>query len=386
MKTTIKYGKQDISLINSTDPLVPTEAIKVSISTQDKTALAIAINKNLSCLLIGETGTGKTSIIKEIAFLRQQPYVRVNMTGFTDPDQLIGTKSVKEGATYFENGIITDAMKRGAILVIDEVNASTPDCLFILHGLLDEDRRITLPNGDVIEPHEDFRVFATCNPDYEGTKAMNKAFLDRFPIIISVDTLTAVKEIKLLQERTDIDEKTANGLVTTATTARKEYAEGKLSTFISTRGLLATATLIKNGMDIRHAYQTAIMQKTNDRQEQKVLLDYFLAVFKLAEGTDDLDIPTVTTKRELESLTRIANEAQSLISETKDQKQKAVIELAEAQRVITTMESKTKTLDQEIKEKNEKLQETERQLETYKRLDEIIKQASKNSEKTEVTQ
>ena len=60
--------------------------------------------------------TGKTSAVKELAYLRKQPYVRVNMTGYTTPDELIGSKSVKNGATYYEDGIITNAMKIGAIL------------------------------------------------------------------------------------------------------------------------------------------------------------------------------------------------------------------------------------------------------------------------------
>lgn len=379
MKNTIKYGNLAIDTINSNDVLVPKNAVKVTIQPQDKTALAIAINKNLACLLIGETGTGKTSIVKEIAYLRQQPYVRVNMTGFTTPDELIGSKSVKNGATYFEHGIITDAMQRGAILVIDEINATTPDCLFILHGLLDEDRRITLPNGEIIEPHKDFRVFATCNPDYEGTKTMNKAFLDRFPIIITIDTLTPVKETKLLQERTGIDEVTAKGLVTVATMARKEYIEGKLTIYISTRGLLATANLTKNGMELRHAYETSIMQKSNDKQEQKVLLDYFLAVFKLAEGSNDLDVPTVTTKRELEELSQQRSNAFSEASKYLDEKR-----IAEAKLITSTEElSKTKialgTTQSELTATLSELKNVKEKLEAYKTLDEIIKQASKNT-------
>lgn len=301
-RDTVSYGENLLSVIHSTDELVPKEAISINLLPHDKKAIAIAVEYNLPCLLVGQTGTGKTSVVREIAYLKQQPYVRVNMTGFTTPDELIGSKSVKNGETFFEHGIISDAMNRGAILVIDEINATTPDCLFILHGLLDEDCRITLPNGDIIRPHKDFRVFATCNPEYEGTKTMNRAFLDRFPIILSIETLAPAEEIALLIERTGLVESVAHGLVAAATYARKDYLEGKLSIYVSTRALLSTATLIKNGLSPRAAYETAISKKSTDTSEQKMLTDFFLAVFKMADGSSPTVRPVITTQEDIEKM------------------------------------------------------------------------------------
>ena len=290
MKKTTKieqltYGGIEIPIINVKDDLVPKSAIEVELEEGDKTALGIALRDNLPALLIGETGTGKTSAIRNLAFLRKQPYVRVNMTGFTTPDDLIGSKSINsKGETYFEYGIITDAMARGALLVLDEINATTPDCLFILHGLLDEDRRITLPNGEIIHPHENFRVFATCNPDYEGTRSMNKAFLDRFPIILNINYLPVPEEIKLITERTGVDVGLAKELVTMATMARTEYMNNKLTVFVSTRTLLNTAMLVAHGLDFKTAYKLTVMRKTNNHDEQKVILDFFGAIRKEGEG------------------------------------------------------------------------------------------------------
>ena len=94
------------------DTLIPKQALPVDILESDLRALGISIKNNLPSLLIGETGTGKTSIIRRLAYQLNKPYVRVNMTGFTTPDELIGSKSVKDGRTYYEDGVITDAMKR----------------------------------------------------------------------------------------------------------------------------------------------------------------------------------------------------------------------------------------------------------------------------------
>lgn len=375
--TMVKYGDNQLTVINSKDPLVPTSALSISLPDSDKKALAIAAEFALPCLLVGQTGTGKTSVIREIAFLKKQPYVRVNMTGFTTPDELIGSKSVKKGATYFEHGIITDAMNRGAILVIDEINATTPDCLFILHGLLDEDCRITLPNGDVIRPHKDFRVFATCNPDYEGTKTMNKAFLDRFPIILSIETLSPKEETRLIVDRTGASEDTANKLVLVATSARKAYLESKLSVYVSTRSLLSVANLAKNGLDLRTAYDVGISKKTNDIVEQKTLLDLFLAVFKMAGGKNTRKDAVITTKEEIDSLKEQAErgriDQKELINVRAEYKDKLAFVQGERDGFEKNLRD---TVNEKIK-LEWKLENMRNELETYKRIDELLKKASK---------
>lgn len=295
-KSTVNYASFDLPIISSRYPqLVPSSCDHIELSLDDRKALALSVLNNMPALLIGETGTGKTSVCKELAFLTKRPYVRVNMSGFTTPDDLIGSKSVAKGATYWEHGVITHAMQVGAILVLDEINATMPDCLFILHGLLDTDHQITLPNGEVIKPHEDFRVFATCNPDYAGTKAINAALLDRFPIILAVDVLPMKEEQELIEKRTKIDSLTAEKLVAIATLLRKSYKEGKITTFASTRALLNIASLIQLGLDSKIAYNTVITRKTQNQDEQHILSDIYHAIYKL-DNSDDSEMPVVTNK------------------------------------------------------------------------------------------
>lgn len=300
-KTTIKYGTVTLPVYDSVDPLVPVGATDVNIKPAYKKALAYSLRDNMPMLIMGHTGTGKTSAIRYIASLVKLPYVRVNMTGYTTPDELIGSKSVKDGHTYYEDGIITNAMKRGAILVLDEINATSPDCLFILHGLLDDDRRITLPNGDVIQPHENFRVFATCNPDYEGTHSMNRAFLDRFPFILTFDTLSPNDEVELLQKRTGIPQDMANILVSIATMNRTAFTEQKTLTYLSTRTLLTCAAFIQAGMSIQEAVTYSLINKGRSDEDKQVIRDYCSAVLK-SNITDKNEVPYVTTKSYIDSL------------------------------------------------------------------------------------
>ena len=299
---TIKYGSLQLPVINQVNDFVPKSAEPVILSSEDQRTVATGILHNFPILLLGEAGTGKTSIARYIAYIRKQGYSRISMTGYSTPDELIGSKSVKGGATYYEDGILTKAMKEGHIVVLDEINATPPDCLFILHGLLDEDRRITLPNGDMVRPHKDFRFIATMNPDYEGTKSLNRALLDRFSIIVSIDTLSPIKEKTLLVKRTGIEEDLAKKMVTTAWVIRKAYSEGKTLMYCSTRTLLQWAQLIKHGLDITKAYEITIENKSR-AEERKSFHDFYCSVFKIpAERTAQDHYPVVLTKEEYKNL------------------------------------------------------------------------------------
>jgi midasin (ATPase involved in ribosome maturation) len=177
---TFSFGGLNLEIKNQENGYVPDATPNIIMPKEQERAVALAVKNNLPILLQGEAGTGKTSIARYVAHKSQQGFTRINMHGYATPDELIGSKSVKDGATYYEYGVLTRAMIEGHITVLDEINATPPDCLFILHGLLDDDKRITLPTGDIVRPHKDFRFFATMNPDYEGTKSLNRALIDRF--------------------------------------------------------------------------------------------------------------------------------------------------------------------------------------------------------------
>lgn len=351
---TIDYGGRKLTKRNQTGANVPTNALPVKLPMADKKALAIAIEKNIPALLIGETGTGKTSAIKELAYRLKQNYTRISLTGYTTPDELIGSKSVKDGATYYENGILTNAMINGHICVLDELNAITPDCSFIIHSLLDDERKISLPNGDIIKPHADFRIFATINPDYEGTKTLNKAFLDRFGILIFVQILTPANEEKLLIERTGISPEIAKKFIATAWLNRKAYTENKTATLISTRSLIQTATLLNEGMTPADAYRTAIVNKART-DEHRAFMDFYNIIFKTDETTKNY-LPEILTPEqvkqrddELQQLRDQNRKYYEDINEATDGKREADERLTETQKLNRLLEEKVKLLEENAK-------------------------------------
>lgn len=332
----IVFGGVKLDVVNQSDPQVPMTAQAISLPKEDARALALAVKHNHACLLMGETGTGKTSAVRFLAHKLGQGYTRINMHGYNTPDELIGSKSINNGSTYYENGILTQAMIKGHIVVLDEINATPPDCMFILHGLLDDDRQISLPNGDVIRPHKDFRFFATMNPDYEGTRGLNRAFMDRFGIILSVDVLKPDAEQKVLSKRANIQDDMAEKMVTVAWMARKAYQEQKTLTFVSTRSLLQWADLIKAGLDEKTSYIKSIVNKARS-EEQSAFADFYNAVFKSA--ADDRDTtPTIITKAELKELKENLDVLRSELQNLRDKLQIADRDIADRNEKISSLE------------------------------------------------
>ena len=109
----------------------------------------------------------------------------VNCSVDLDAESLLGFKTIiqKDGETVidFVEGPVVQAMKKGHILYIDEINMARPETLPILHSVLDHRRMLTNPfTGEVIYAHEDFTVISAINEGYVGTSPMNEALKNRF--------------------------------------------------------------------------------------------------------------------------------------------------------------------------------------------------------------
>lgn len=239
------------------------ETIKMYYPESTKEILTQAVEQNLPVLMVGETGTGKTSFIREIAKQQGRNLTRVNLTGQTGVDDFIGKYLANESGTYWIDGSLTACMKNGDWIVLDEINMALPEILAKMHSLLDDDRKITIneKDGEIVKPHPNFRIFATMNPsdEYAGTKELNRAFLSRFPVIIDVDY--SDNEQMILVERTGIEEKIAGQLVELAKEVRSQKMNGKLSTIISTRDLIYCSMLIKMGNKKDNAIRYSILNK-----------------------------------------------------------------------------------------------------------------------------
>lgn len=185
----------------------------------------------INVLIYGPTGPGKTTSVEAWAAERGLRMATVSGNASMEPSQLTG-KFVADGNGSFAwiDGPVTDVVRNGGVLLLDEVNFISPKIYTVLYSLLDGRRMITLldHHGESIEAHPDLTIFATMNPDYIGTTPLNFAFRNRFDIQIPWDYDDKV-ESKLVKSKS---------LLAMAKMLRNEAAKGQYETPISTNMLM----------------------------------------------------------------------------------------------------------------------------------------------------
>ena len=186
-----------------------------------------ARSEGVNVLIYGPTGPGKTTSVEAWASERNLRMASISGNASMEPSQMTGKfVSDGEGAFMWIDGPVTDVVRNGGVLLLDEVNFINPKIYTNLYSLTDGRRNITLldHHGETIEAHPDLTIFATMNPDYIGTTPLNFAFRNRFDIQIPWDYDDAVEE-KLV---------TCKALRVLMKQLRNEAAKGQYETPIST--------------------------------------------------------------------------------------------------------------------------------------------------------
>ena len=214
----------------------------------DLDLLESLLDKGKNILLKGPTGSGKTALVRYYCALHNKPYLRISLSGGTTVEDLVGHYILKDHETKWVDGLLTLAVRNGYIVVIDELNAAEPEILFVMNALLDEERRLILiqKDGEIVEPHQDFRLICTLNPSelgYAGTKELNEAQADRF-VHIPIDYSGRVEDKIISSSGLGSGDK--EGLKEFKKRVREAYRKGELNTPFSTRSLIEFIGLIKD--------------------------------------------------------------------------------------------------------------------------------------------
>jgi hypothetical protein len=186
-----------------------------------------ARKEHVNVLIYGPTGPGKTSSVEAWCAERGLRLATISGNASMEPSQMTGKfVSDGEGAFMWIDGPVTDVVRNGGVLLLDEVNFINPKIYTNLYSLTDGRRSITLldHHGETIQAHNDLTIFATMNPDYIGTTPLNYAFRNRFDIQIPWDYDDSVEE-KLVS---------CKALRTLVKQLRIEAAKGQYETPIST--------------------------------------------------------------------------------------------------------------------------------------------------------
>lgn len=239
-------------------------------------ALDVAIKNDLAALLIGDTGNGKTYLIQERAQHYKKKMVRVSLNGEIGINELLGKWLVREGSTYWQDGTLTECMRNGDWIILDEFNSALPEVLFCLNPLLDDGRSIVLAEKDneLVVPHPDFRVFATMNPteDYAGTKDLNPALLSRFSIVLWVENYEPAVEQDIVVYQSGIDRDIAAVMVDVANAIRESRKQGKTWYICSTRDVVNWARVFQaEDLTMQESFDWAIFNKAPHNEKNLII-------------------------------------------------------------------------------------------------------------------
>ncbi len=230
--------------------------------------------ESLNVLLVGPTGTGKSSLPREIAARWQRPFFTMHCQMVTEPGEWWGTRELSpDRGTYFLQAALVDAVETpGSIILLDEANRTHPENINALFGFLDHRRRAWIPvlhREIAVAPGVVFFVTLNEGMDYAGTNPVDRALRDRISNAIRLDYPPKAVEVELMARRTGIDEDTAWKLATFAATIR---GNPKLGVSVSTRQLLECAALAREGLPLPDAVLFAVVNSAVDEVDRKALL------------------------------------------------------------------------------------------------------------------
>ena len=222
----------------------------------------ITSKKFYPVFVTGLSGNGKTLAVTQACAVAKRELIRVNITIETDEDDLLGGYRLRDGQTVWQNGPVIEAMERGAVLLLDEIDLAS-NKIMCLQPILEGSGIYVKKINKFVKPKLGFNVVATANTKgqgsddgkFIGTNVLNEAFLERFPVTFEQEYPGNKTEVKIvatkLKSAGKSDDKFANNLVTWADVIRKTFKDGGVDEIISTRRLVHIAeayAIFKNKM------------------------------------------------------------------------------------------------------------------------------------------
>ena len=253
----------------------------------------------------GLSGNGKTLMIEQTCAQLKRELFRVNITIETDEDDLMGGHTLQNGNIIFREGPVIKAMRKGAVLLLDEVDLGS-NKMMCLQSVLEGKGYLIKKTGEWVTPTPGFTVVATANTKgqgsedgkFIGTQIMNEAMLERFAITMQQEYPPVTTERNILKKEMalsgEVDEEFCKKLVDWADIIRKTYYEGAIDDVITTRRLVHIVNAYRMFNDKLKSITMCISRF--DEETRLAVLDLYTKVdegVNLYEDENPIDDPEV---------------------------------------------------------------------------------------------
>ena len=233
---------------------VPDIEMHYKFDVEALSSLLFAWEKNVRSWIGGSTGTGKSTLVAQACAYTGTELYRFACHKETSTYNLVGKVDVKDGETYFKDGVLPTAMSRPSVLLLDEADAALGDITMALQPVLEGNSLLIGEDGGrVVHPHPLFRICATANTYGSGdstgmystgVKVQSRASMNRYGVFIHVDYLAPAAEMKVAKSLVKNLSKDAHDRIYAFLKAyRQSFKNGAVQTPVSPRNTITMAEI-----------------------------------------------------------------------------------------------------------------------------------------------
>jgi len=266
-----KYLIDDIKEKTLFETIISDETLKAPTSkddgffvTDDDWRLLVRnIKEHVNTLIIGMTGSGKTSVVKEVCKRMKKKLYIFDMGSMIDPiSSLLGVHRLVKGGSVFDYAKFTKVIQEPCVILFDELSRASLASMNILFPCLDDRRTLSVEiagSEDIrdIKVHPEVTFMATANVgiEYSGTNSMDRALVNRF-FPLELGCIPNTEETEVLIKRTGVDKESSKLIVKVADNIRSLCTnKQEISTSLSIRETLMVAKLVSDGWDLGKAME-----------------------------------------------------------------------------------------------------------------------------------